>query len=372
MRRILPLFALMAASTLHAPLYAQQDTTYSRAPNVDTSYNARHPSWTNALEVGLYPTARHLSPDVGYGGLWGGGLTGTLAYHFTPILALEGGYSDVWNPDVVSHDRAAPINQLASLSLVLQGWTHAHIVPYISGGGSYNWYQFHGPSSIYPGLDDLRPKGEWMWHPAGGFKVKLSYSTALRAEANMDVQHNMRAAAGGFLGISFFPGAKRPAPHVVRIIATPPAVHDTTVLTHTDTVRVNVPVQVQVQRTVTDTSVIMVLQDVNFGFGKADLRTRARPLLDRAGGQLNSADLRNVPITVTGYTDSVGSDSYNEKLGLARATAVRDYLVQNGVDPSRITVATGGKSNPVASNRTEAGRALNRRVVIRKNVTNGS
>jgi OOP family OmpA-OmpF porin len=89
-------------------------------------------------------------------------------------------------------------------------------------------------------------------------------------------------------------------------------------------------------------------------------------VLDRGAQQLNG--IGNVPIQIIGYTDSVGSDSYNNRLGLARATAVRDYLVQAGVDPNRITVSSGGKSNPVASNRTAAGRALNRRVVIRKNV----
>jgi outer membrane protein OmpA-like peptidoglycan-associated protein len=362
MRRILLLFALMTASTVHA----QGDTTYSRAPSVDTSYNARHPSWTNALEVGLYPTARHYTPDVGYGGLWGGGLTGTLGYQFTPILALELGYSDTWNPDIVSHDRGAPLTQLATGSIVLQGWTHAPIVPYISGGAGYNWFQFHGSSTTYPGLNEIRPKGFWVWHPAAGFKFKLSYSTALRAEANMDVQHNRRATAGGFLGLSFFLGAKRPAPRVERIVVTPPTRHDTTVMTRVDTVRVNVPMPVQ--QTVTDTSVVLVLQDVNFGFGKSELRPRAKPVLDRAAQQLNGPELKNVPIEIIGYTDSVGSDSYNYKLGLARAQAVRDYLAQAGIEANRLTVSSSGKNNPVASNRTAAGRALNRRVVIRKHV----
>ena len=75
-----------------------------------------------------------------------------------------------------------------------------------------------------------------------------------------------------------------------------------------------------------------------------------------------------MPIELVGYTDNLGSDSFNSRLGMARATSVRDFLVRTGVDPSRITVSSGGKSNPVASNRTATGRALNLRVVIRKNV----
>ena len=349
-------FALLISASASA-LGAQQ------AP--DTSYTARNPSWTNALEIGLYPTARHFTPDVGYKGLWGGGFTGTLGYQFTSIAAVELGYSDTWNPDIVSYDRGHPLTQLATGSIVLQGWTHAPVVPYVSGGIGYNWFQFHLPSTIYPALTDIRPKGFWVWHPAAGFKIKLSYATALRAEANMDVVQHHRASAGGFLGISFFPGAQRPAPHIVKVATPPPPpIHDTTVVTRVDTVTVQQ--QVPVQHTVTDTSVLLVLQDVNFGFGRSSLRPRAKPILNRAAAQLNQ--IPNVPIMIVGYTDSVGSDSFNYKLGLARANAVRDYLVQSGVPQSRLSVSSGGKSNYVASNRTAAGRALNRRVVIRKNV----
>lgn len=355
MQRFLVGFTVLISATT---LSAQQQ----QLP--DTSYLARHPSWTNSLEITLAPTARHYTPDVGYKGLWGGGFTGTLGYQFTSIASIEVGYSDTWNPDIVNYDRGHPETQLATGSLVLQGWTHAPVVPYISGGIGYNWFQFHLPSTIYPALTDIRDKGFWVWHPAAGAKFKLSYATALRAEVNMDVAAHRRASAGGFLGISFFPGARHPAPRVYRQVITPPPVHDTTVVTRVDTVTVTQ--QVAVQHTVTDTSVLMVLQDVNFGFGHSNLRERAKPILNRAASQLN--ELPNVPIMIVGYTDSVGSDSFNYKLGMARATAVRDYLVQSGVNANRISVSSGGKSNPVASNKTADGRALNRRVVIRKNV----
>jgi outer membrane protein OmpA-like peptidoglycan-associated protein len=121
-----------------------------------------------------------------------------------------------------------------------------------------------------------------------------------------------------------------------------------------------------VPRTVVDTSILLVVQDVNFGFGRAELRPNATPVLARAAEQLNQ--IPTVPIMIEGYTDSIGSDAYNNRLGLARATSVRDFLVRSGVDPNRISVSTGGRSNPVASNRTAGGRALNRRVVIRKNI----
>jgi outer membrane protein OmpA-like peptidoglycan-associated protein len=373
MRRLVVLFLLTTIATTIAPALgaqAQPTPTITSTIVQDSSYSHRNPSWFNSVEIGLYPTARHYTPDTHYGGLWGGGFTGTLGYQFAPILSLEAGYSDTWNPNIVSQYRGNPLTQLATLSLQLQAPTSFPIVPYIAGGAGYNWFQFHLPSAIYPDLTDIRTKGFWIWQPAAGFKFKLNYAVALRAEANMQVQHNQRATAGGFLGVSFFPGARKPARKIRQVTVTYPPVHDTVTVQRTDTLRVTDTVTTQ--RTVVDTSILFVLSDVNFAFGKSDLRPRAHTVLARDAQQMNSPALRNVPVVIEGFTDSIGSDSTNYRLGLARATAVRDYLVSQGVAPDRITTLSGGKTNPIASNRTAAGRAQNRRVVIRKHQTGTS
>ena len=75
-------------------------------------------------------------------------------------------------------------------------------------------------------------------------------------------------------------------------------------------------------------------------------------------------DKPNMRVSVEGHTDSIGSDAYNQKLSERRAQAVRDYLVSQGIDAARISVKGWGKAKPVASNKTEAGRAENRRVEI--------
>lgn len=67
-------------------------------------------------------------------------------------------------------------------------------------------------------------------------------------------------------------------------------------------------------------------------------------------------------VQVEGYTDSVGSDDYNQKLSENRANAVRDFLVKNGVPADNVTAEGYGKADPVADNSTAAGRAQNRRV----------
>ena len=75
-------------------------------------------------------------------------------------------------------------------------------------------------------------------------------------------------------------------------------------------------------------------------------------------------DNPSLHVVVEGHTDSVGSDAYNRKLSERRAKAVRDYLVREGIESSRLTTHGYGKSRPVASNDTAEGRAENRRAEI--------
>jgi OOP family OmpA-OmpF porin len=102
--------------------------------------------------------------------------------------------------------------------------------------------------------------------------------------------------------------------------------------------------------------------DQLFGFDKADVKPSARAKLDDLVEKMQGADL--TAIHVVGYTDSVGTDAYNDKLSVRRAQAVRDYLVSKGVDANLIDVQGRGKKDPVADNKTEAGRAQNRRVEV--------
>ena len=72
---------------------------------------------------------------------------------------------------------------------------------------------------------------------------------------------------------------------------------------------------------------------------------------------------------IDGYTDSKGSVAFNKKLSKARAQAVANMLIANGVDKSRIVVRGFGKDNPICDNKTEEGRQCNRRVeVVIRNV----
>ena len=105
---------------------------------------------------------------------------------------------------------------------------------------------------------------------------------------------------------------------------------------------------------------IVSMPDVLFDFNKYTLKPEARERLARISGiVLAYPDLR---LEIDGYTDSIGSDEYNQTLSDKRAEAVRDYIVTSGVSMNNVVAHGMGKADPVADNSTAQGRQLNRRV----------
>ena len=105
---------------------------------------------------------------------------------------------------------------------------------------------------------------------------------------------------------------------------------------------------------------IVSMPDVLFDFNKYTLKPEARERLARISGiVLAYPDLK---LQIEGYTDSIGSDEYNQTLSEKRAGAVRGYLISSGVSMDNVTAVGMGKADPIADNSTAAGRKLNRRV----------
>jgi outer membrane protein OmpA-like peptidoglycan-associated protein len=102
---------------------------------------------------------------------------------------------------------------------------------------------------------------------------------------------------------------------------------------------------------------------VYFDFDKATLQPASYVDLNRAVEWLKAN--ATVKVELAGHTDNVGSREYNKKLSHDRAEAVRSYLVSKGVSPARLTASGYGMEQPVATNDTDEGRALNRRVEFR-------
>jgi len=112
----------------------------------------------------------------------------------------------------------------------------------------------------------------------------------------------------------------------------------------------------------TDRGLVLTLGDVLFETGRADLNPGASRNLDSLVQFLTDHPQRRVEID--GYTDSVGSDSFNLDLSQRRADTVKSVLVNRGIDPSRVTTRGYGKDFNVASNADSGGRQLNRRVEV--------
>ena len=92
--------------------------------------------------------------------------------------------------------------------------------------------------------------------------------------------------------------------------------------------------------------------DVTFAFGKANLKPQAQSVLDGIYGEI--AQVNNADIKVSGYTDRIGSDAYNQKLSQRRAETVANYLVYKGVAQNAISAAGYGKANPVTGTKCDA------------------
>ena len=102
--------------------------------------------------------------------------------------------------------------------------------------------------------------------------------------------------------------------------------------------------------------------DAFFDFDKAVLKAEGKAKLDDLVGKVKGINLE--VIIAVGHTDAVGSDAYNQKLSVKRSDAVKAYLVSKGIEKNRVYTEGKGEKQPVADNKTAAGRAKNRRVEI--------
>ncbi len=142
--------------------------------------------------------------------------------------------------------------------------------------------------------------------------------------------------------------APAPAPVAPRVI--PPAV------------AAPAPAPVPAPAPATVATKVTYAADAFFDFDKAVIKPEGKAKLDDLIGKIKDINLE--VIIAVGHTDSVGSDSYNQKLSVRRSEAVKAYLVTKGIEKNRVYTEGKGEKQPVADNKTAEGRAKNRRVEI--------
>jgi len=118
----------------------------------------------------------------------------------------------------------------------------------------------------------------------------------------------------------------------------------------------------EIQRLEDETLKIDISSEISFDFGSAALKPAFMPTLQKVANIL--VRYPRTVIHVVGHTDSVGSESYNMELSRHRAQSVINYFVLQDISQSRLVTVGRGEHEPRASNETEAGRQLNRRVEI--------
>jgi OmpA-OmpF porin, OOP family len=107
---------------------------------------------------------------------------------------------------------------------------------------------------------------------------------------------------------------------------------------------------------------IATVGEAYFDFDKANLKPNAEEVLREALRLMRENP--SLRVVVVGHTDSIGTEAYNMKLSERRAEAVKNYLVRQGIDASRIDTRGEGKLHPIADNKTAEGRAKNRRAEV--------
>jgi len=103
---------------------------------------------------------------------------------------------------------------------------------------------------------------------------------------------------------------------------------------------------------------------INFKTGSAELTPQSKLSLREGAALMNSSSFATLIFHIHGHTDSDGSDAFNHDLSHRRAASVRAELIKNGVSADRMTSEGFGEKQPIATNETAAGKALNRRVEI--------
>lgn len=101
--------------------------------------------------------------------------------------------------------------------------------------------------------------------------------------------------------------------------------------------------------------------NIYFDFDKSTIKPSQAAVLDKQVEKIKKEGIKK--ITIEGHTDSIGTTAYNIALGERRANATKKYLVQKGIAADSIKIVSYGKSKPIESNDTSAGRAKNRRTV---------
>jgi OOP family OmpA-OmpF porin len=364
-RLVLPLsiFALVAPAATIA------------AQSIPTS--ATDGSLAGTREIGISAEGRVLSTaySVPDGRSAIGGAV-SAATHINSHFAVQGALGIAYSRQEGTYYKPPLVAFTPTISLLLQGSTAKEFQPYGLAGLGYEFVRY-----IRPRCDCNQSRSLGIGNVGVGVRKMIGDRRAFRFEASSQIASGGPAFSIG-MGLSLFTGG---APRIVKAQPRPPG----RVRTEPP---VTIPPRTPVQTTPAPTSppartlpqpapapapapppapnlagtVLLTIDGTQVDFNKPAWRDDAEPLLDGLAVDLTSDAGERIKISIEGHTDGIGSRAGNVALGLDRAKAVREFLINQGILADRITVSSAGGDNPVAPNNTALGRQKNRRIVIRR------
>jgi len=339
-------------------------------------------SLSGTREIGLFVAGRVLSTfysvDDARSAL-GGAVS--LASHINSHVAIQGGLGVAYGRQDNTYYKPPLVTFTPTLSLILQGSTANDIQPYALVGGGYEFVRY-----THPRCDCAQSRSLGIGNVGVGFRKMVGERRALRFEATSQIGSGGPAFTLA-MGLSLFVGN---TPTVMRIGPKPP-----------DRVRNEPPVVIPPRITPPSPppappsaqpaqpapqqtparvipqalpepapnlagTILLTVDGTQVDFNKTSWRDDAEPLLDGVAVDLTSDAGERIKVNIEAHTDNIGSRPGNVALGMDRAKAVRDFLINQGVSADRITVSSVGGDAPIAPNNTALGRQRNRRIVIRR------
>jgi len=316
-----------------------------------------------AIEIGALGRYTIFPDSLQVDNIFGGG--GRLGYYLLPGLSAEADVSF----GVGNTTRAVAIDSLKDISHTL--WQGRLL--YNTPRKARTSFMI-GAGYVYDGFGRLRvsaPRGQGV-SGLVGLRLYVANRISMRFEFNPYYTFKDDNAHPYPREAAFIPNFQVGLSGLFRNSAA--TVVAPVVVTRTDTLRVTMVDTVyrdRIPSAANPTPSVMggrgatvVIGVVNFDFDKAELSSDARRILDDVSTSLARPEAANLNLIITGNTDAIGGESYNNRLSERRAASVAEYLQSKGVAASRVTQKAAGETNPVASNTNPEGRATNRRALI--------
>ncbi|HYN82561.1 MAG TPA: OmpA family protein [Gemmatimonadaceae bacterium] len=332
-------------------------------------------------EVGLLVVGRVLSTEYSVSdGRSAIGGAASFASHINRFLAVQGALGVAYSSQEATYYKPPLFAFTPILSLILQMSTANDFQPYALVGAGYEFIRY-----THSRCDCEQSRSLGIGNIGGGIRKMIRGRQAFKIEASSQIGSGGPAFSIG-MGASFFVGGspglvRKTDPRPPTVIRPDPQVIPPQRTTPVQTTPRPQPAPPPAARVIPPAAppaapvaparnlagtVLLTIDGTQVDFNRPAWRTDAEPLLDGLAVDLVSDEGERIKINIEAHTDNIGSQAGNVTLGLDRAKAVREFLINQGINADRITVSSLGGSVPVAANNTALGRQRNRRIVIRR------